>query len=293
MSDLASRDGRAGWKPLEAVDFPAVIPLLCEGFPERSPGFWADALARLEEFAGNREAGLPFGLLMLDRDEPVGIALTLASLRRQHDGRSERLVNISSWFVRPEHRWRAAQMLRRLFADRDATFTDLTPTPEVQKMLPVFGFRPVNRGLVLRPLPLHAFGSARGFHVEPLLGPWPQLAEGPSLATLENHRRLGCEAFLLRGPEASTFVVVRPQNVCGLPGARIVYAESLSLVRKAIGPLSRALLRRGYLVLVDDAREPADAARGLFRPHGIWFARNGNFSDRADLLGSELCLFNL
>jgi hypothetical protein len=293
MSETARPDQRAGWKPLEVADFPAAIALLCEGFPERGADFWTHALARLQEFAGNHEAGTPLGLLMLDGNEPVGIALTPASLRRQRDGGTERLVNVSSWYVRPSYRWRAALMLRHLFADRNATFTDLTPTPEVQKMLPAFGFRPVNRGLVLRLLAVHALAPARGFSIRRLAGAWPALIEGPTPATLESHRRLGCEAFLVEGPRATGLVVVRRQRFRGLPGARLVYADSHALMRAAFGPLARALLGRGYLMLAEDAREPADAAGGLFRPHGIWFARNGNFTDRTDLLGSELCLFNL
>ena len=111
--------------------FPTAAALLAEGFPERSRAFWSHGLGRLARHAGNASCGVPLGALWLSDGEPVGVALTPASPRTRPDGSPRPVVNLSSWYVRPPHRWRAPLMLRALLRDPRATYVDLTPSPPV------------------------------------------------------------------------------------------------------------------------------------------------------------------
>lgn len=269
--------------------------LLCEGFPSLRAPFWAAALARLKRYGGNAEAGVPLGYLMLDRDEPVGVMLTPARLQARPDGGVHRIVNLSSWYVRPAYRWRAGFMLRNLLADEAAVYTDLTPTPEVQKMLPVLGLVPINAGVALHLLPLLCLHPARGARLRPLAPDEPAPPGGPPRAMVEAHRELGCVPLVLEHPGGQALVICKRTRVRGIPAAQLVFAESQALLLRHRGALARGLLALGLLLFVHDTRQPGNSPTRLFRRRDIWFARpaadgGGAFDDRTDVFASELCI---
>ena len=279
--------------PLEPRAFGVAADLLTEGFPTRSRAFWEQGLERLARGGGNAAAGHPLGFFWQEGGEPAGIALTPASLRRATDRPEERHINISSWYLRPEARWRAPLMLRGLFARKDTIFTDLTPTPEVARMLPAFGFQPVNQGLLLRPLPWLALGSGGGARIAPLPAGETVAASGIDAALLDGHRAFGCLPYRLRDSEGEMLVVVRRSRARGLPALRLVHAASHTRLERAIGAVARALLATRSALLITEARRSEEARGPWFRPRGIWFAKNHTFEDRTDHVGSEMCLLDL
>lgn len=276
-------------RPLAAPDFPEAAALLHEGFPERPLAFWAAALQRLQRYGGNADAGHPLGYFMLDGARAVGIALTPASLRRRTDGSMLRVVSISSWYVRADFRWRAALMLRSILSDPHSVYTDLTPTPEVQRLLPVLGMHAINRGVAIHVLPLMCLHPARGARVRELAmdEPWPHA--GPPSAMLHAHRDLGCLPLVLDAGGQQHLVVVRRTAVRGVPAAQLVYAQSQALLLRHAGALARHLLARGLLLWLRDTRDAAHTASSVFRPRELWFARGDSFADSTDIFGSELC----
>ncbi len=278
-------------RPLDETDFARAALLLHEGFPGRPVAFWAAALQRLKHYGGNRQAGVPLGWFMLKDDEPVGVLLTPASLRRRTDGSSECIVNLSSWYVRPEFRWRAGFMLRRVTADKAAVYTDLTPTPEVQKMLPMFGFQPLNRGMALHLLPLQCLHPAHGARLRSLLPAEPWAYAGPPREMIEAHRELGCLPLVLQPPQGQPqLLICRLGRLRGLRAAQLVYADSQSLVLRHRGALARHLLGQGVVLFVHDTRQTASTPTAWFRPRDQWFARGRVFDDRTDAFASELCI---
>lgn len=279
-------------QPVTTSDLPLAIQLLTEGFPERSTAFWETSLSRLRCHGGNAMANVPWGQFLLERGQPVGIALTPASVR-QRDGQSQLLINLSSWYVRPSHRWRALLMLRRLVSNKKATYTDLTPTPTVQRLLPLVGLKAVNRGLLIDFLALHAWRGAPGAELEPLHAGADVSGFAPPAELIESHRALGCQPLLLHDAQGSQLLVLQRTSVRGLPAARVVYADSNQRWRRQLGLLSRHLLGQGIWCLVSDSRADRRPPGALFRPRDIWFSRGDDFEDRTDLLGSELCLLPL
>lgn len=275
---------------IQESDFPRAAALLHEGFPQRSPDFWMAALRRMQHFGGNAEAGVPLGWLMMQGDQPVGVVLTPASLRRWPDGAVEKLVNFSSWYVQPAYRWRAYLWLRSLLADKSAVYTDLTPTAEVQAMLPKLGFAAVNQGVALLPVPLLALLPAGAARVRVLSDDEPVPVCGLSREQVDAHRSLGCLALVLECAGTQQLVVCRRTRWRGLPVAQLVYAESLSQLLRHRAALARCLLGQGQLVFVHDARAARSTALSWFRPRDVWFCRGADMRDRSDAFASELCI---
>lgn len=279
-------------KPFGPEDTALALDLLAEGFPKRSRASWEKDLARLSEWPGNRAAGYPLGFFWFEKDIPAGIVLTPAS-PRLGSGDSEEvpvIVNVSSWYVRPAYRWKAPLMLRALFRDERVTFTDLTPTPEVRKMLPVLGFQPMCEGIEWIGTPFEALRAATG-----RLRPWrpgERLAAGsPPDDLIAQHVAWGCIALMLEQGSARHLVLLKPMRLRGLPGARVLFAGNRAALAAGLPMLARHMLARGRLILCIDARPEADRGRG-FRRHSIWFAKGATFPDRTDHFGSELVLFD-
>lgn len=280
-------------RPVTAEDFGTAARLLAEGFPERGETFWASALDRLGAFGGNAEAGVPFGQFLIAAGAPAGILLTPAGLRPAPGGGTRRLVNLSSWYVRAEQRWRAPMMLKAMTSDPDTVYVDLTPTPQVRRMIEVLGMVPVNRGVIVRPTAVAALAPARGAQARVLPPGAAPPAGAPGGDLLDRHRALGCLPVVLSDETGEGLAVFRRSRVRGLPAAEIVYADSHRRIARALGPLSRLLLGRGFAILLTECRSEAEAASRLFRPRNVWFAKGDAFEDRTDHLGTEVCLFGL
>jgi hypothetical protein len=274
--------------------FPTAAALLAEGFPERSRAFWAHGLGRLAHHAGNGSCGVPLGALWVSDGEPVGVALTPASPRTRPDGSPRPVVNLSSWYVRPQHRWRAPLMLRALLRDPRATYVDLTPSPPVEKMLLASGFRAVGTGTTLAALPVCAVGRARGARVRPLAAGDRLGCAVPPPAVLQAHRELGCLPLVMEHEGGPTLFVCRPRAVRGLRAVRLEYVGSHQALQRHLPALARHLLARGFLCATWDTRDGAPPRAGTSqRDWGRWYARGEIENDCTDFIGTELCLLGV
>lgn len=271
------------------------VDLLAKGFTGRSRAFWSESLARLDAFGGNAAAGVPTGQLLMDGSRAVGVVLTPASVRIRKNGTRERLVNISSLYVEPEHRWRTPVMFRSAVKDRECAYLDLTASDEVRKMLPAFGFQPITTGLRIGFLPLLAAvraGSA-GARMVPLEGAPASSVPAPQRALLDAHRAFNCHAAALYAEGQWHALLFKPRRLRGMPAATLVYCESLSALSRNIGTVARYLARRGKLVLLADSQGGSARAFLDFPGRAVKFAKGGTFENRIDYAGSELSLFDM
>lgn len=289
-----SREPRAV-RAIEADDLATVRLLLAEGFPERSQTFWDQAFQRLHRLGGNAAAGVPLGYFLLDRDVPVGVMLTPASLRRRAGG-IHTVINLSSWYVRPEQRWRAGLMQRAVLNAHDALFTDLSATQEVRRMLEAFGFTQLNAGVTFHALALTALEPVRKAVVHDLdasSGAIP--ADTRDL--LEAHRDIGCLAAVLEADGQAHALLLKKRWPKGLPGARLLYCSSNAALARHLPALSRYLMRRGMLLLETDTDALPGRRGQLDRPIGLKFAKAlngyGLDPDTTDYAGSELAILDL
>ena len=175
--------------PIDDANHDLAVALLNKGFCGPSSAFWADALDRITRFGGNAAAGLPLGHMMFADDVPVGIALTIASLRQDPQGGHRTHVNFAAWYVEPQYRWRAPLMLRALARLPCDVMTDLTPSDATTALLPTFGFQKITQGVAINLCAFHRGGGV----VTPLTP-----ADAPSLPD-------GVAALLLRMRPTATF----------------------------------------------------------------------------------------
>lgn len=283
--------------PLTESNSGHALALLREGFPRRSETFWHTALARLSGLAWNKAAEVPIGYLLTSDGPPAGIILTPAMLRRDPSGNLRRVINLSSWYVRPDQRWRALAMLRQVMRAHDAIYTDLTPTPDVARLLPALGFKQINTGRVFDPLAFTAVKAAPGTRLVDLSGLPEGAVPDHERNLLAEHVPLGCLAAGLHDAEGWMPLLFKPRTIQRLPAAKLVYASDRNRVARSLGNIARFLLRRGYLIQVRDNHD-CEPKRGLTRrdgglkfaaytPADSWF-----FTNRVDLAGSELCILD-
>lgn len=242
MSVLAS--------PIDERCLDQALSLLVEGFPERSPAFWKQALDALGDYAGKSDAG-PIGYLMQVDDEAVGVILTIASWRRD----DRRIVNLSSWYVRAEHRWQAARMLMQVTADKSAIYTDISPSPETARLNKALGFSTVSDCVVLLPLPLTALrGRSEGEVLRPADMPAGVLTPADE-AMLALHHAAGCICAVHRTGERYTPLIFSPSRRYGRMVVRLIYAEDGKVMVESGATIARFLLRSGILALTMPATE--------------------------------------
>ncbi len=281
-------------KPLEEGDHSTAVRLLTEGFTQRTAHFWTEAMERLRRYSGNAEAGVPLGHLLLAKGEPVGVALTPASLRRGANGEHFRLINFSSWYIQPEHRYRAAMMFRQVVADTSATYLDLTPALHVQPMLPLFGFRPMSVGMDITATPALAVQPTRGAHLRDFRPDDPLPAHAPSAQQLLVHKELGCSPLILEHPGGQTLFVYRQRAIRRLPTARLKYVGDHAVLQRHLPALARYFALRGMPAMVWDARAEQPAPRWGYRhPANVWYARGQVPDNCTDFIGTELCLLGV
>lgn len=267
----------------------AATDLLVEGFPERGRAFWTQSVATLARFA---DGDHPLGFLLIDKDEPVGVILTPSSMRRRADGAAQRIVNLSSWYVRPAHRWRSGRMLKSVIAQEGVIYTDLTPTERVRQMLPALGFAPLNIGIQLSFLPaLALFGGRSGAVTTAGEADWRAASDGPDWSLIDDHGAFECTPLMVDSPAGATRIVYQRRRGSSL--ARLVYVESHERLRPAMGSLAAYLLARGCALLRMPARDRRVGFGSIFIARAVWFAKGDDFADRTDILGSERILFDL
>lgn len=249
--------------PIDDKSLEEALALLLKGFPAHDESFWRSGIARLQRHHDSHGFG-PIGYLMGQPGQRTGVALTMVSERLEPNGERRRVVNLSSWYVVEQARWLAPMMLKQLTAAPDTTFTDLTPSPPVRKLIAGLGFQPWNGGVIVALLPLVA-----------LLGGWTvRVISGPALASasltpaqrliVDDHARMGCiTAGLVSGEHVSPLVFLRTWRR-GLPSARLIYAESKRNVIAEFGAVARHLLGHGILC----AEIPAERSDHL---PGGWF----------------------
>jgi hypothetical protein len=118
-----------------ADDFDRVYPLLL-GFenPHLSAEHWRQLFI---DHSGLQNGH--FGWVLVDDDDVVGFVSTMLSERMIH-GETARLCNTSNWIVKSEYRAHSLALYAKAIADKSITVTNLSPTPQVLKLLEKQGF---------------------------------------------------------------------------------------------------------------------------------------------------------
>lgn len=257
-------------RPIGFQSLDEALPVLSRGFARLPLSSWAAGLGRLRQF-GAMSPAAGAGYLLQAESRDVGVILTIPS--RRPDKPAQPIVNLSSWYIDPEHRWRAPLMLQRVVACNETLYTDLTPTEPVQAIIGRLGFRAWTEGILVFALPWHALKPAGDSHVIPL-HKLPQDVFTPAIRRLmDEHAALDCIAGgLWDGHRMHPLVFSRTRRR-GMPVARLIYADSRALVIAHMPAISRFLLREKFLLLAMNADRSERISGSLFarRPAPAFF----------------------
>lgn len=279
-------------EPIAAGEWRRAVPLLGRGFPERRPAFWEAGIARHRRLGGSAAGGAPLGQVLVVDGADVGVLLTLASARALPDGATGRVVNLCGWYVDEGHRWRAPMMLRQATRDAGTVFTDLTPSPAVDRINAALGFARWTEGTMLDVLPWSALGPVGTAEVVPFPQGAGDLAP-ETRALLEAHRAEGCLAAILCRPEGASPLLFRRSRSMGVPVAQLVLAESRRAVIAHRAAVARFLLARGVAALTVDADRAECPPGTAFRPGRARWLKGPMERDRVDYAASELVALDL
>jgi hypothetical protein len=247
-------------RPIDDTNVEMAASMLARGFPERSRARWDAGLQRILAMRDTARRP-PIGYLMMVGDDHAGIVLTIPSRRADGAGAIE-VLHLAAWYIEEPHRWLAARMMKKLVAAADTVFLDLTPNEASQVINRKLGFDLLYEGFRIYLLPVTALrpaGKARMLSFE-------QAAHHLTAAErhlLEQHRALGCSVGVLRAAARSSPLVFAPMRRRGLPGMRLIRADTRRLVIDHLGTISRWLLRQNRLFLRIDASRSDPAAGSL------------------------------
>lgn len=276
-------------EPIDNSNLAAALDLLVRGFPRRSRAFWERAVTQIIRYNASSEQN-SIGQLLVVKGSTAGVMLTLRSQIFGTDGRPRNVTNLSSWYVEPEHRLLAPLMLREMVCDRAAVFTDLTPSKEVVRMLPAFGFKPLNAGISAIPLPLaalHTQGSSRVLSFDEMA---PGALTEREVKLVERHVAFGATAAVLSVDGRHLPLLFVSRKVRQLPIAELIYCTDTVLLMKELGAIARFLLKQGKLGLFVDIPLDFKVPGAHFVGRGLKFAKGEWPVKGTDYAGSELLL---
>jgi hypothetical protein len=273
-------------RPIGFQSLDEAMPVLSRGFSRLPLSSWTESLNRLRQYGATRVEPRT-GYLLQDNSRDVGVILTIPSARDTADGVSP-VVNLSSWYIDPEHRWRAPRMLQRIVSCDATLFTDLTPTQPVRTMIGRFGFRGWTEGALVFALPWFAIQATGESHIVPLHRLPPDAFTSPIRRMMDEHAALDCVAGALWDGRALHPLIFSRTRRRGLPVARLVYAENRATVIAHMPAIARFLLREKVLLLAVNANQSERVCGSIFtqRPSPAYF-KGDRTPPQCDLAYSE------
>jgi hypothetical protein len=245
----------------EALD--TTLPILARGFPALSREAWTAGLDRLRRFGAPDPKAL-VGCLLEDRGRQVGVILAIPSTRFDAANAMRRVVNLSSWYIEPDARWRAPRMLQSVVTCDATVYTDLTPSPPVRAIIGRFGFRNWTEGTLLFTLPLFALRGTGRAHVLALRDLPADAFDAPTRAILDDHDGFGCICGGLWDGDALHPLIFSRKVHRGINAARLIFTDDRAAVFTNIAAISRFLLRERFLLLAVNADRCERIAGSIF-----------------------------
>ncbi len=269
----------------EALD--TTLPILSRGFPAVRADGWAAAISRLRRFGASEPARCA-GYALEAKGKDVGVILAIPSTRNQDTDTPRPVVNLSSWYVDPEHRWRAPRMLQTITACDATLYTDLTATQPVRDMIGRLGFRGWTEGTLAFALPLFALRPRRSSHVIKLRDLPPDAFPETTRRMLDAHAALDCMVGGLWDGEALQPLIFSHKSYRGIRAARLIFAGDRAGVFAHLPAIARFLLRQKVLLLAINADRRERIAGSFFtQKTGPTFYKGPTAPAPGDLAYSE------
>jgi hypothetical protein len=273
-------------RPIDEGSLQAALALLGRGFSERTEALWRSGLKKILTTRSSCDPR-PIGVIMTSEGKDIGILLTIPSQQSNDDGSVRNVVNLAAWYIDESHRWLASRMLKKIVADDDAVFLDLTPNPASEMINRKLGFERLNDGFVIFLLLFTALRARTNSKVLSFDQAGMRLTAFER-RTLEQHESLGCVVGVLRSEDRFSPLIFSRIKRRGLPGARLILADSKAVITNNLSAISSFLLRKRILFLRMDAKR-SDLTAGSMASR--WteptYIKGGRSSSRVDFTYSE------
>lgn len=266
----------------------AALALLGEGFPILPPDIWRMSVERMFTYA-DRTCGGVIGQIASAGGRDVGICLAIPANRTTYVQQARREINLSSFYLRPGNEWMTTLFLRRLMADDAFEYLDVTASHSIREINRRLGFSDHPAGPAV--VPTFVAACRPSWYVR-LLSPSQVPAsalEAAQRRIVKEHQHLGCICLVIEDCGNFHPVILAPTSRKGVPGARVLLARDPLLVRRAIGGLSRHLLRSGTLFIECDGLAATDLPEAaIWGGSGPTQVTNPPAGEAIDLTFSEL-----
>jgi hypothetical protein len=231
------------------------------------------------------------GFLLRDGDDIVGAYLAFYS-ERQIAGRVERICNLGAWCVLEEYRSHGLRLLRAMLAQRDYTFTDLSPSGNVIPLNKRLRFTTLDTTTAAMPnLPwkMRRSLTVTSDHTEIRRG-----LSGRDLQIFQDHVEAPAARHVLVVDGGETcYIILRRDRRKRLPifGSLLYVSNRTVFARAARAVAGHLLLRHRILVTLAELRVVGSRPPGSFllpRARPKMFKSNRIESEQVDYLYSEL-----
>lgn len=203
-------------------------------------------------------------------------------------GHSESFCNLAAWCVHPDFRAHSLSLLKRQLDHRDFHMTDLSPRPDVAKLMRRFGFRDLDTTSWVAPnMPWRGRRD-----VVTSLDEIARHLSGDAQTTFCDHRDLAAiQHVLLTSEHAPCHVIYQTTKKRGFPCAVVLHASAPDVLEDRFSTLAGYILRRhGVLFTICETRIVAKRPRlAALRAFGAKLFRSSTLEATAiDNLYSEL-----
>ena len=284
----AARPEKVRCRQIQAADGPAVADLLAVGFPDRTLGYWRQALCALEDRAAPE--GYPqFGYLLEGEREIVGVLLLIFT----EIGGGKVRCNVSSWYVDPAYRLHAAPLVSAALRYKGVTYLNVSPARSTWPILEAQGYKRYVEGQFAC-LPVLSLAGV-GTRVRPYD---PATDDGrlsmQEAALLKDHAARGCLSIVCERGGAIAPLVFLPRQVKHLGKAvmQLAYCRDTADFTRNAGAVGRFLARRGVAVALCDGEGPIAGLIGrFFKDRAPKYFKGADRPRPNDLAYTEAVLF--
>jgi hypothetical protein len=245
-------------------DMSAVADVLHHGFPNKSRGYFVEALYRLS--VREPPKGTPqFGFLLEARTKVVGALLTIFSFS---DGGEHPPVrcNVACWHVLPQFRVYASLLVLQVGRNPSVTYTNISAASGTWQTIEAQGFRRFSTGAfagvpALSPRCHHVKVSGISLSTEGMGALAPH-----ELKILRDHEQFGCTSLVCVSAEGVHPFVFRRRRVSRfpLPCAQLIYCRDLKDLSRFAGPIGRFLAMRGMTWMLVATSLPIEKMVGKY-----------------------------
>ena len=244
-----------------------------------------------------------FGRVLTVGAEIVGF-LGAVYAWRKIGGKTSFVCNHTSWYVLPQYRGQAAELLADTVRNEQLTFTALTPAPAVTQMLEAMGFAILDRRKIALP-PL--------FHLDTLRQQRPLISFNPEIVRrslddehqriFDDHAPYDCLQLSLSAGSDHAFLVVKrrrgggtrlnrlfPANI-KIAYSEILYCSNPCMLVRHLERVKQAIMRQQRtLLLICDERIFTERPKGLLFEAPTLYKSPTFDAAEVDKLYSELVL---